>query len=181
MRLDTKMYLVVALGVLATPACTEERAGKPPPASAEPSVQAPKEDQAGLRLVLPAKNADDPCDDFEKLKAMAEKSGEGAYIGCGPLPRFAIREVMGAHVDEFQACADLAKTKPEELRFKFSWTIAPDGSVHDVAAATSPGGEEGMQECLTAALKKLTFPKPMGGGTVKLTWPFVYKIGEGAR
>ena len=33
-------------------------------------------------------------------------------------------------------------------------------------------GDEALGQCIAKAAKKWTFPKPVGGGTVKVTYPF---------
>ncbi len=166
--------LFVSLLCFSFQACTEKPSSIDPPQPNQAVSIRPPQKAFIYKLVMPEKNTEDPCDDLEKMKALAKKADGGVYIGCGTLPRFSIRKVMEAHKEPFSLCLRHAKNTPGEKRFKFHWTVKPDGTVHDVKAKTASKGEEAMQQCISAEILKLKFPKPMGGGVVELNWPFIY-------
>ncbi|MBN2496136.1 MAG: AgmX/PglI C-terminal domain-containing protein [Deltaproteobacteria bacterium] len=157
------VHIIALLSALAAATACSEKTAVP---------EAPQE-KIELELVMPARSADDPCDDLEKLEALAKDAG-GPYIGCGPLPRYAIREAVEARKAQLLACRRHARDRSKKLRFELHWTVDPEGAVHDVKVLGAPDGEERMQACIAEEVQKLAFPRPLGGGQVEVSWPFVY-------
>jgi|GEM_PF-5853272 len=59
---------------------------------------------------------------------------------------------------------------------KISFTIPPDGYV---IQATATGGSARASKCIAALLKQMSFPKPRGGGDVKITnYPITFTFAK---
>jgi outer membrane biosynthesis protein TonB len=55
-----------------------------------------------------------------------------------------------------------------------SFTVAADGSVSE---ATGTGDAE-VVRCAAAVLRSLRFPKPLGGGLVRIHYPFNFRTAQ---
>jgi TonB family protein len=56
-----------------------------------------------------------------------------------------------------------------------SFVIGADGSVGSVAVKDSSIGSKAVETCVTKAVERLIFPKPVGGGVVAVSYPFTFK------
>lgn len=144
------------------------------------SQDARPENNVQIDLAMIPVNPDNPCDSAERIKALVEAADGGAYIGCGSLARYKIREVVEARKAEFLICHQQANNPAATKRFLFSWTIQPDGTVNKVKMVEGPSAEPKIQQCISKQVQKLAFPKPMGGGIVEVRWPFTYSSGSHA-
>jgi hypothetical protein len=144
------------------------------------SQDARPEKNVQIDLAMIPVNPDNPCDSAERIKALVEAADGGAYIGCGTLARYQIREVVEARKAEFLACHQQANNATATKRFLFSWTIQPDGTVHEVKMVEGPSTEPKMQQCISKQVQKLAFPRPLGGGIVEVRWPFTFSSGRHA-
>jgi len=150
----------MALGLLAfttllSPGCRER-------------APAPRDTPAAL--VLPARRAGEPCDD---ARVAALITGGEAYVGCGPLPRFAILDTLDASRSALESC--VVEPSGTSRRFVLAWTVTPDGTTRDVYATAAPPGEGPRASCLEEALRSLRFPTPLGGGEAHVIMPLVFE------
>lgn len=95
-------------------------------------------------------------------------------IVCIGLDRELIRKVIHDHKSEIRYCYDLALTRNPELRGKTSvkFVIGPTGAVSTASIASSNAHE--LDECITSRVQSWVFPKPPGGSTAIVTYPFVF-------
>lgn len=75
-------------------------------------------------------------------------------------------EISRCYADELERKPALGKGK---VVTKF--TIAPDGTVKTVSAVSNFSSQH-LESCLERELKTLSFPRPVGGGTVEVSYPF---------
>jgi TonB family protein len=93
---------------------------------------------------------------------------------CIGLDKDLIRQVVRAHRNEIRYCYELALTSNPKLRGKTAvkFTIAPSGTV--TAASITDSNVHEVDDCVTSRVRSWNFPKPPGGGTAIVTYPFVF-------
>jgi TonB family protein len=95
-------------------------------------------------------------------------------IVCIGLDRELIRQVIHAHRSEIRYCYDLALTTNPQLRGKTAvkFVITPSGTVSSANVTESTAHE--LDDCVSSRVRTWVFPKPPGGGTAIVTYPFVF-------
>lgn len=98
------------------------------------------------------------------------KKGEGA------LSKAAIRDVIRWHGPEVRDCFSRAAATQPALagRIELSWVIDCSGAVTKPAVAETSLPAP-VNECVLANVKRWRFPAPQGGGSVNITFPWVFK------
>jgi hypothetical protein len=95
----------------------------------------------------------------------------------GGLSRDVINRVIQKHYSEIKYCYEKELTKEPQLYGKVTvlFVISGDGSVGDALVQQTTMGSEPVESCMTNHIKRWTFPAPQGGGTVQVTYPYVFK------
>jgi TonB family protein len=95
-------------------------------------------------------------------------------IKCIGLDKDLIRQVIHAHRSEVRYCYDLALTSNPQLRGKTAvkFVIGPSGAVSTASVSESTAHE--LDDCVSSRVRSWVFPKPPGGGTAIVTYPFVF-------
>lgn len=95
------------------------------------------------------------------------------YIGG--LDRGEIQRVMDRAMSRIRYCYERALTADADLEGKLTsmFVIGDSGEVVSTSVVQSTLGEE-VDGCVNRVLKTLKFPSPKGGGTVNVTYPFVF-------
>ncbi len=100
----------------------------------------------------------------------------------GSLDREVIRRIVRSHNSGLRACYEpLLGTEPSaSMRVSVGFIIHSDGRVTASLTWTqepSTEAQKSFDACLTKALERIRFPKPAGGGTVKVSYPLVFEPG----
>jgi TonB family protein len=97
----------------------------------------------------------------------------------GQLDRDIIQRVVREHRRELTACyeGELQRNPALEGTVSVEWVIAPDGSVAASQVDTSTLNSDAVESCITRRIRNWRFPEPRGGGTVRVTYPFVFSPG----
>jgi Ca-activated chloride channel family protein len=92
----------------------------------------------------------------------------------GSLDKDIVRRIVRAHINEVRSCYNAALTKDPNAGGKVSieFTIGADGKVASASVLTNTTNDEPLGQCIAKAVTKWTFPKPAGGGAIKVTYPF---------
>jgi hypothetical protein len=98
----------------------------------------------------------------------------------GALDKGIIRRVVRAHLNEVRHCYNQGLVRDPMLagRVAVQFTIAATGNVP--AAVVGPEttiGDRSVAQCVAQAVRRWTFPRPVGGGSVVVTYPFVLQPG----
>lgn len=95
------------------------------------------------------------------------------------LDRDVIRRIVRAHINEVRHCYNQGLVKDPDLegRVTVEFTIAASGTVAKVKLGQTTVSDGGVGLCITKAVARWKFPKPRGGGKVKVTYPFVLSPG----
>ena len=100
----------------------------------------------------------------------------GTPVVLGGLDKEIIRRVIRRHMNEVKFCYDQALVRNPSLYGKVvvKFTIVPTGAV---AAATPSDSTVGLEvgHCVINAVRRIEFPRPMGGGIVNVSYPFAFR------
>jgi len=100
----------------------------------------------------------------------------------GSLDRDVIRRIVRAHSNSLRTCYESVLEVDPNASFEVSigFVIDSEGRVTaELTWSKEPGteAEKDFDACLTTALERIRFPKPAGGGTVKVRYPLVFEPG----
>ncbi len=93
----------------------------------------------------------------------------------GSLAKQEIKAVVRRHLPRIRYCYETMLAKEPTLagRVEVSFTISPTGAVSE--AKVEGFAEKNTEECIVAAIKRMTFPPPEGGGIVIVRYPFHFQ------
>jgi metallo-beta-lactamase class B len=108
-------------------------------------------------------------------------SGAGTGVR-GSLDKEIIRRVIRRHIDDVKACyeGELVHQPALAGRIMVQFTIAASGQVVSSVLQNSTMGSAQVESCTVAAVRTWQFPKPIGGGNVIVSYPFVLTPAGGA-
>lgn len=100
---------------------------------------------------------------------------EGKIVYIGSLGREEIQRVMNRAMSRIRYCYERALTSSPDLEGKLTvlFQIAATGDVASVSKVQSTLTND-VDGCVQRVLQSLKFPTPKGGGTVSVTYPFVF-------
>ena len=99
-----------------------------------------------------------------------------AWVGGG-LDRNEIAAVINRHLSEVRFCYEQGLQQKPKLagRLSMNFMIGPNGLVAMARVMNSSLGHDLVENCIRDRLKTWNFPKPEGGVTVKVTYPFILR------
>jgi TonB family protein len=97
----------------------------------------------------------------------------------GALDKDIIRRIVRAHINEVRHCYNQGLAKDQNLkgRVAVQFTIGGTGKVPTAVVASSTVKDASVGNCIAKAVRRWKFPKPQGGGSVIVTYPFVLEAG----
>lgn len=99
----------------------------------------------------------------------------------GPLDRDIVRRIVRAHINEVRSCYNAGLTNNPELggRVEIQFVIDGDGKVETSVVSETTLPDSSVSACIAKAVKRWQFPKPQGGGSVTVGYPFILENGGG--
>ncbi len=93
----------------------------------------------------------------------------------GSLDKEIIRRIVRRHMNEIKYCYEQELLKKPELggRVAVQWTISASGQVVSSVLSSSTLSNARAENCIVQAVRRWEFPKPLGGGIVIVTYPFM--------
>src|SRR5579871_3552510 len=93
----------------------------------------------------------------------------------GSLDKEIIRRIIRRHINEVKYCYEQELTKKPDLggRIMVQFTIGASGQVIASVLQNSTMGNARVENCTVQAVRRWEFPKPLGGGIVIVSYPFV--------
>jgi len=97
----------------------------------------------------------------------------------GTMDKDIIRRIVRAHINEVRYCYNQGLARDPNLkgRVAIQFNITPTGNVATAVVAESTVKDTNVSNCIAKAVKRWTFPKPPGGGSAVVTYPFVLEPG----
>ena len=101
----------------------------------------------------------------------------GRTVVVGGLSRDVINRVIQKHYNEIKYCYDKELSKKPELYGKVTvlFMIEGSGRVGEALIQQTTMGSEPVESCMINHVRRWLFPAPQGGGTVQVTYPYVFK------
>lgn len=95
----------------------------------------------------------------------------------GGLSRDVINRVIQRHYNEIKYCYEKELTKDPGLYGKVEvlFVIGGNGGVVDALVQQTTMSNETVESCMINHVKRWIFPAPQGGGTVQVSYPYVFK------
>jgi metallo-beta-lactamase class B len=99
----------------------------------------------------------------------------GTATATGSLPKEALRAVIQNHIGDIRDCyeRELGADPAQFGEVKVQFTIAATGQVIASVVQKSTLGNPRVETCAVKAVRGWQFPKPVGGGIVVVSYPFV--------
>ncbi len=99
----------------------------------------------------------------------------------GSLSKEVIRRVIRRHINEVKFCYEQELNQRPDLegRVTVSFIISPTGAVQNALVQNSSLGNQAVEGCVAAAVRRWTFPAPDGGGIVIVNYPFMLSAAGG--
>ncbi len=120
------------------------------------------------------------ADNGEVNPAPGEDAASASKMAVdGALDPDLIRRIVVAHINEVRYCYNQALAKDPELAGAITaqFTISGSGKITEKVAIDGTTGDAEMDACIAAAVGRWMFPKPEGGGEVKVSYPFAFSPG----
>lgn len=94
----------------------------------------------------------------------------------GSLDKEEIRAVIRSHIDEVKHCYEAELGNHPDLlgRVMVTFTISAQGDVIASKMESSTMDSPPVEACTVATVRRWRFPKPIGGGVVIVSYPFVF-------
>jgi TonB family protein len=101
----------------------------------------------------------------------------GRTIVIGGLSRDVINRIIQRHYNEVKYCYEKELTKDPSLYGKVTvlFVIEGSGKVGDALVQQSTMAGAAVEGCILSHVRRWAFPAPEGGGTVQVTYPYVFK------
>ena len=101
----------------------------------------------------------------------------GRTTVVGGLSREAINRVILRHYNEIKYCYEKGLSRDPSLYGKVTVLFLIDGTgrVGDALVQQSTLGSQPVEGCMIDHVRRWAFPAPQGGGTVQVTYPYVFK------
>ncbi|KFE71462.1 adventurous gliding motility protein GltG [Hyalangium minutum] len=98
-------------------------------------------------------------------------------VNEGSLDRELVRKVIQDNKNQIRSCFERQLNQDPDLNGKVQtqFTIGPDGRVLEAKVAQSTTGNAELDACVASRVRLWMFPKPKGGGTVVVSYPFIFK------
>lgn len=99
----------------------------------------------------------------------------------GSLSKEVIRRVIRRHINEVKFCYEQQLNQRPDLegRVTVRFIISPTGAVQNALVQNSSLGNQAVEGCVAAAVRRWTFPAPDGGGIVIVNYPFMLSAAGG--
>jgi hypothetical protein len=106
---------------------------------------------------------------------------QGTPQVIGSLDPEIIRRIVREHAGQIKYCyeKELIRTPGISGKVIMKWVINGEGKVTQALSQESQLKNPAVESCLANRIKTWVFPKPKGGGTVVVNYPFVFKQGGG--
>ncbi|RAL22928.1 hypothetical protein DL240_08530 [Lujinxingia litoralis] len=92
--------------------------------------------------------------------------------------REVIQRVVRQHRREMQHCYEHELRHQPDLAGSVTvrWTIAPSGAATQVSIVETSLNNSELEQCMVQNIRRWVFPKPKGGGIVKVIYPFNFSF-----
>ncbi|MCC6334395.1 MAG: TonB family protein [Myxococcales bacterium] len=113
----------------------------------------------------------------EPAFALIPASTPAAAVKGGGLEKHVISAVIRENSNRVKHCYELALDRNPEAEGKVAvaFVIGPTGDVSSAVISESAGEDPELERCIVERVRFMKFPPPMGGGEVRVTFPWIFK------
>jgi len=168
-----KASLLVGLAACAAraqPAPAPVAAQAPPPPPTAPAEPAP--DDTGIYNGLIAEGS---ADDTWSSPTPGPTVAVGQPTSNAALDKAIIRRYVKHDIQKIQACYENELNTTPKLAGTLTVTFLIDRDGTVASASASGLGNANVETCVAAVIKAIVFPKPKGGGSIQVNYPFTFR------
>ena len=94
----------------------------------------------------------------------------------GGLTTQEVQNVIRANLNQIRHCYEqlLQRSPRASGKIKMKFVVARNGRVSSASIISSTVRDSRMKSCVTSKVRRWKFPKPRGGQSVKVNYPFVF-------
>ncbi len=167
----------------APPMATPPTGGAPAPATPEatdPHAARESALQQAMRnrLLSVVEPAPTPPAERDTAADSAGPVGDGGKaVVTGALPMEVIRRIVHRNHSRIRFCYEKRLAEKPDLagNVTVKFIISGTGQVQMAAVSHSTAGDPELEQCVSTAVRSMSFPAPEGGGIVIVTYPFEFK------
>ncbi len=102
----------------------------------------------------------------------------GTYSVVGELDKETVRRYIQSKMNQIRWCYQQEVQRNPDLtgQVVYQWIIMPTGKVLGVKVVSTSLNSSAVEECIASRIATWVFPSPKGGGTVKVTYPFIFRV-----
>ena len=128
----------------------------------------------GAKKNIPGKSVVLKANESKKTSVVSA----GSSVGKAEMDPEIVRRYIQTKMDQVRWCYQQEVQKNPDLagQVKIEWIILATGKVTAVRVAESSLGNTAVEHCLASRVASWQFPSPKGGGSVKVAYPFVFKV-----
>jgi metallo-beta-lactamase class B len=118
---------------------------------------------------------------FGRDSALSPDAGATPSGGVqGSLDKEVVRRIIRRHINEVKYCYEKRLFQQPELfgKIMVRFTVDATGAVIKAEPESSTLDDAPVEACIVQAVRRWEFPKPLDGGTVTFTYPFVLTPGK---
>lgn len=95
------------------------------------------------------------------------------------LSRDEVMRVIRTKKSQYRACYEkaLQTRRGLEGKIRMAFIVGPNGQVISAKATENTMGAPEVASCIAKRMRRWFFPRPRGGGIVKITYPFLFRSG----
>ena len=95
---------------------------------------------------------------------------------AGGLSQQEVQAVIRANLNQIRHCYEqlLQRSPSAQGKVKVKFVVQPNGRVGSAKIVSSDINDSVMRGCVTGKVKRWNFPKPRGGQSVTVNYPFVF-------
>jgi len=114
---------------------------------------------------------------FKPSEAKPKVFGGSASVD-GDLDKETVRRFIQTKMGEIRFCFQQEVQKSPDLQGQigYSWLILPGGNVTGVKVTSSTLKNAAVESCIRGRIASWRFPAPRSGGTVKVNYPFIFRV-----
>ncbi|NOZ01376.1 MAG: AgmX/PglI C-terminal domain-containing protein [Deltaproteobacteria bacterium] len=100
------------------------------------------------------------------------------YSVSGELDKATVRRYIQSKMNQIRWCYQQEVQRNPNLagQVVYKWVITPTGKVIGVKVADSSLHSPAVEKCIASRIATWRFPSPRGGGTVKVKYPFIFRV-----
>lgn len=160
MGLARSVWLVVAVGYVSSCTVTAPLESAVP-ANADQQADASSNDVVSPRSISPR----------NLVEALPPPDGGPT----GTLPKEHIRQVIKSKMGTVRECYEAAGPESRAGKVVVRFVIGPTGAVESADGSLStPTFPAGLARCVADVFRTMRFDPPVGGGSVRVTYPFIF-------